>query len=80
MLDNAILISKIIDEFDPKTVNNCLPSPIQNFEKELKSNFSMVEPLTFTQNNHRKHSISIAVNNQKIKPRNVAAILTPRIT
>ena len=74
LYDNALLISKVIDDFNPKSVDGCLQSSINNFEKALKNNLN--EPLQFSFNSHRKHSIQ--VNNSKIKRTLENQMLTPR--
>lgn len=36
LLNNAQIISKWIDEFDPSTVNDCLPGPIKDINQKFK--------------------------------------------
>ena len=54
LLNNASIIAKWIDEFDPSTVNDCLPGPMQEFNKKLKNSKHVDDNLSIKPKKQKK--------------------------
>ena len=63
LFNNASIISKWIDEFDPKTVNDVLPGPMQEFNKVLKNSKRMADHMTLIPKSQKKVHVTISRDN-----------------